>query len=249
VTAEELLAALADTANELAPAVQPVGADRLLRALTETARQLFGAAACSLALLSDDESELVYTTAAGQGAEDITGMRMPSTRGLAGMVVRTGQPIAISDVANDPRFARDVAQQTGYVPQAILAVPVVSPARVLGVLSVLDRDARRPGSEADMRLLSLFADQAALALESVNVFRDLGRVLLVSLATAAADNVELADAAGQVAEAAGGADRRLTELVSAFATLAARGEAESLLAAAVLRDVAAYVSARSPRTR
>src|SRR6059058_5467513 len=146
-SAEDLLRELRETARTLGPAIMPVGIDPLLRALTETARQLFGAAACSLALLSDDESELVYTTAAGQGADDITGMRMPSTRGLAGMVVRTGQPIAISDVANDPRFARDVADQTGYVPQAILAVPVVSPARVLGVLSVLDRDARRPGSD------------------------------------------------------------------------------------------------------
>jgi len=249
MTAEELLASLAATANELAPAVQPVGADRLLRSLTETARQLFGAAACSLALLSDDDSELVYTTAAGQGADDITGMRMPSSRGLAGMVVRTGQPVAISDVANDPRFARDVADQTGYVPQAILAVPVVSPARVLGVLSVLDRDARRPGSDADMRLLSLFADQAALALESVNVFRDMGRVLLTAVATAAGDDTDLADAAARLAESAGGADRRLSGLVTAFATLASRGESESRLAEGVMREVATYVAARSPRTR
>ena len=46
--------------------------------------------------------------------------------------------------------------------------------RMLGVLSVLDRDARRPGSDADMRLLSLFADQAALALESVRQFSPSG---------------------------------------------------------------------------
>lgn len=249
MTAEELLAALAATANEVAPAVQPVGSDRLLRALTETARQLFGAAACSLALLTEDESELVYTTAAGQGADDITGMRMPSSRGVAGLVVRSGQPIAISDLANDPRFARDVAEQTGYVPQAILAVPVVSPARVLGVLTLLDRDVRRPGSEADMQLLSLFADQAALALESVNVFRDVGRVLLAAVATAAGDGSELADAATAIAAEAGRADRRLADVAASFASLAAQGEAEHDLAVAVLRDVAGYVSARSRRTR
>src|SRR3954463_10297231 len=129
--AEDLLRQLGETASNLGPAVMPVGNDTLLRALTVTARQLFNAAACSLALLTDDESELVYTTAAGAGADDVTGMRMPSNRGIAGWVVNSGQPIAISDLGNDPRFARNVAEQTGYVPQAILAVPVVYSDRTL----------------------------------------------------------------------------------------------------------------------
>ena len=67
------------------------------------------------------------------------------------------------------------AEQTGYIPQAILAVPVETPARLLGVISLLDRDSRRPGAEQDMALLSLFADQAALALASVERFSRMGR--------------------------------------------------------------------------
>jgi GAF domain-containing protein len=86
-----------------------------------------------------------------------------ATQGIAGWVVQSGQPIAISDLANDPRFSREVAEQTGYVPQAILAVPVETPQRMLGVISLLDRDSRRPGAEQDIALLALFADQAALA--------------------------------------------------------------------------------------
>src|ERR1700723_3608601 len=158
----------------------------LVRSLTETARRLFGAAACSLALLSEDESELLYTVAAGQGAADVTGMRISSSQGIAGWVVQSGQPIAVSDLASDPRFARATAERTGYVPQAILAVPVETPQRMLGVITLLDRDSRRPGAEQDMALLSLFADQAALALASVEAFSTMGRVLLDALARAAA---------------------------------------------------------------
>ena len=152
---EDLLDELVRLADSLAPAVRPVGTDELLRSLTDTARQLFGAAACSLALLSDDETELVYTTAAGAGADDVTGMRIPSDQGVAGWVVHSGQPIAISDVASDQRFSRATAEQTGYVPDAILAVPVASARRTLGVLTLLDRDARRPGAEQDIALLAL----------------------------------------------------------------------------------------------
>src|SRR6201996_3663047 len=197
MTPDELLRELGDLATALGPAVRPAGTDELLRSLTETARRLFGAAACSLALLREDESELVYTAAAGHGAQDVTGMRIPSSQGIAGWVVQSGQPIAISDVTSDPRFARQQAERTGYVPQAILAVPVETPQRMLGVITLLDRDARRPGAEQDMALLSLFADQAALALASMEQFSVLGRVLLSALADAAASpsaGGDLADA-------------------------------------------------------
>src|ERR1700761_4240323 len=183
---DELLREIGSLATALGPAIRPAGTDDLLQALTETARQLFGAGACSLGLLSEDESELVYTTAAGQGAEDVSGMRIPASQGIAGWVVQSGQPIAVSDLGGDPRFSRQTAEQTGYVPQAMLAVPVETPQRMLGVISLLDRDTRRPGAEHDMTLLSLFADQAALALASVASFQALGRVLLAALAGAAA---------------------------------------------------------------
>ncbi|HUB21469.1 MAG TPA: GAF domain-containing protein [Streptosporangiaceae bacterium] len=243
---DELLNQLGELATSLGPAVRPAGTDELLRSLTETARRLFGAAACSLALLSEDESELVYTVAAGQGADDVTGMRIPVSRGIAGWVVQSGQPIAVSDVASDPRFAREQAEQTGYVPQAIVAVPVQTPSRLLGVISLLDRDPRRPGAEQDMALLSLFADQAALALASVERFNRMGRVLLDALAEVAGG----ADLAGTLRQASARlpeADHDLTELAATFAALARRGPAERRLALTVLRDIADYLERRPSR--
>ena len=243
---DELLNQLGELATSLGPAVRPAGTDELLRSLTETARRLFGAAACSLALLSEDESELVYTVAAGQGADDVTGMRIPVSRGIAGWVVQSGQPIAVSDVASDPRFAREQAEQTGYVPQAIVAVPVQTPSRLLGVISLLDRDPRRPGAEQDMALLSLFADQAALALASVERFNRMGRVLLDALAEVAGG----ADLAGTLRQASARlpeADHDLTELAATFAALARRGPAERRLALTVLRDIADYLERRPTR--
>jgi GAF domain-containing protein len=245
---DDLLREIGELATSLGPAVRPAGTDELLRSLTETARRLFGAAACSLALLSEDESELVYTVAAGEGAGDVTGMRISSSQGIVGWVVQSGQPIAISDVASDPRFSRELAEQTGYVPQAILAVPVETPQRMLGVISLLDRDPRRSGAEQDMALLSLFADQAALALAGVEAFSALGRVLLGALAEAAA-GADLALALRQAAGELPAADRDLATLAATFAALARRGAAERRLALAVLQDVAEYVERRPSRPR
>jgi GAF domain-containing protein len=68
---DELLAEIGALASSLGPAVRPAGTEELLRSLTETARRLFGAAACSLALLTDDDSELLYTVAAAAGGEGL----------------------------------------------------------------------------------------------------------------------------------------------------------------------------------
>jgi GAF domain-containing protein len=69
----------------------------------------------------------------------------------------------IEDVARDPRFAKDVAEDTGYVPQGLMAVPLLHEERALGVLEVLDRQSRFTLEE--MELLGLFAAQAAVALD------------------------------------------------------------------------------------
>lgn len=244
----DLLRELGELASSLGPAVRPTGTDELLRSLTETARQLFGAAACSLALLSDDDSELIYTTAAGEGADDVTGMRISSSHGIAGLVVQSSQPIAISDLASDPRFSRGLAEQTGYVPQTILAVPVETPQRMLGVISLLDRDERRPGAEQDMTLLSLFADQAALALASVESFTALGRVLLAALADATGGG-DLVAALRHAAETLPAPDADLAALSVTFAALARRGAAERRLALSVLRNIAEYTERRPSRPR
>ncbi|HXW46921.1 MAG TPA: GAF domain-containing protein [Streptosporangiaceae bacterium] len=245
---DELLRELGELATSLGPAVRPAESDAVLRTLTETARRLFGAAACSLALLTDDDSELVYTTASGQGADNVTGMRMPASQGIAGWVVQSGQPIAVSDVARDPRFAEGAARQTGYVPTTILAVPVETPGRTLGVISLLDRDPDRADAAHDMALLSLFADQAALTLASIDNFAALGRVLLSALADAAAGS-DLADALSQAARGLPPADADLAALAAAFAALAQRGAAERRLALAVLTAVGDYAGRRQSRSR
>lgn len=244
MTGDELLRSLAATGTALGRAVRPPGAEGLLTAITDTARQLFGAQACSLALLSDDDTELVYTTATGAGADNVVGMRMPSGRGIAGWVAASGQPVAINDLRTDPRWASDVAEGTGYVPRALVAVPVQSPQRLIGVLTVLDRDAGRPGADRDIQLLSLFAGQAALAVEAVRAFERVSSVLLSALASAAEGSSDLTATLQDIATTADDDVAELAELAGLFATLSRAGTSERELAVRVVREVLRYTRAR-----
>ena len=243
MTADALLQELSRTAAALATAVEPPGAERLLGSLAETARRLFGARACSLALLTEDGGELVYTTASGDGADAVAGMRMPASRGIAGWVVQSGQPVAVSDVRADPRFAPDVAEATGYLPETIVAAPVVADGEVLGVLSVLDRDAGRPGADDDLLLLQVFCEQAAIALETARSFRDVADVLLRALAGAAGEGTTLAERLEAAAAADPGDD--LTPVAALLARLTHSDRDAQRLAVSVVGEVLVFVQRRA----
>lgn len=144
------------------------GQRELLQSIVEVARGIFGARASSIFLLDEEADELVFEAVAGEGSETLIGRRLPSSTGIAGWVASSGEPLVLSDVAKDPRFARDVAEATGYVPTSLMAVPLLHDEGVLGVLQVLDRPQGERFSLSEMDLLGLFAHQAAIALDLLN---------------------------------------------------------------------------------
>jgi GAF domain-containing protein len=159
----------AAVAAAVLPAEQAFG--ELLRSITLVARAIFGAKAASIFLLDEDTDELVFAAVAGEDEQGLVGRRMPSSEGIAGWVISSRTPLVLSDVQNDPRWSRGVAEQTGYAPKGMMAVPLLHEDDALGVLQVLDRPAQATFSLAEMELLGLFATQAAAALSVLRSVR------------------------------------------------------------------------------
>lgn len=137
----------------------------LLRSIVDVARAIFGARAASVFLLDEEADQLVFEAVSGEGEESLVGRRFPSSTGIAGWVMVTRQPLVLDDVSSDPRFASQAAESTGYVPKAIMAVPLLSDERSLGVLEVLDRPSGERFTVEQGDLLGMFATQAAIALD------------------------------------------------------------------------------------
>jgi GAF domain-containing protein len=148
----------------------------LLQSVVEVARAIFAARASSVFLLDEDNDELVFEAVAGEGADSLIGQRIPSSTGVAGWVLVTRQPLVLEDVGTDPRFAREVAESTGYVPHGLMCVPLLHEEKSLGVLNVLDRASQFTLEE--MELLGLFANQAAIALDLLQRARRAQAVLV-----------------------------------------------------------------------
>jgi GAF domain-containing protein len=188
---------LADGDLRAAVAAGVLGAEEqyrgLLRSIVEVARAIFGAKASSIFLLDEEANELVFAAVAGEGEERLIGTRIQASTGIAGWVASSRQPLVLEDVQDDPRFARDVAEATGYVPKGLMAVPLLHEERVLGVLQVLDRPQRSRFTLHEMELLGLFANQAAIALDLLQRARR-AKAVLEGDATPAAALAEAVEA-------------------------------------------------------
>jgi GAF domain-containing protein len=136
----------------------------LLQSVVEVARAIFGAAASSVFLLDEPAGELVFQACSGAGEDWLVGTRMPAHRGIAGWVLGSGQAMIADDLASNTSFDRAFAESTQYVPQALMAAPLIVDQEVLGVLEVLDPAPQSRSDLGDLDLLSLFANQAAIAL-------------------------------------------------------------------------------------
>lgn len=230
-------------------AVLPSSNDELLQTIVEAAARIFGAAAASIALVDEKGQALEFKVAYGAGRDDVVGMRIPLDRGIAGYVAMTGQPIAVSDVQQDTRFNQDFAKSTGYVPRSILAMPLISDDRVIGVMEVLDKISAPSFGLQDMELLAIFARQAAIAIHQSQQFDLLNESLVRGLKRLAGEEAspELARALEYGDEGDGARERDLLALGDLFNAISSLGDAERALCLRVLETFAEHAKSRTRR--
>jgi signal transduction histidine kinase/DNA-binding response OmpR family regulator len=94
----------------------------------------------------------------------------PPRRGVSsatGQAAATGQSVLIGDARTDPRIHRALVEQLHV--SSLLAAPIISKGRVLGVLGVTSTSPGRRFTERDLALAMAVADRAALAIENARL--------------------------------------------------------------------------------
>jgi len=214
----------------------------LLDQIVTTAAHVLHAHAASLFLIDEEAGDLVFAVALGEKAAEVKKFRVPLGTGLAGYVAATGQALAVSDVAQDPRWARAIGQAVDYHPGTLLAVPLLVQERVIGVLELLDRDGGAPFSMDDMQLAGHFAAQAAAAIEQSRVTQSVTGLLRAALADTDAGD----EAASAAAEIVDGTELQETlRLASLLGEIGRRGEAEQQLGIRIVEALDSYLRQRA----
>jgi putative nucleotidyltransferase with HDIG domain len=163
---------------------------RVLTVALEQAEQFCAAQTSSIWELDEASGELFFRVVRGEAAPEIQGLRIPLGEGIVGSVAASGVAEVIADVTSDPRWIGDASGT--FDTQAILAVPLVSRGRVIGVLQLLNPRDGETFSDDDLRRMRLFAGPLANALENARLYAQLQRTF-VETVTAFADAVERRD--------------------------------------------------------
>ncbi len=147
--------------------------DQLLRQVAENARAVLGADLVTLYPFESRSQK--FTTPIGSGLRDEEAFRripLPEVGGrVAGQVIRTWQPLFISDARSYPagRSALFV-QQEGL--RSVACYPLRHVAGPVGVLFVGYRDPHHFSAD-ELQITATFADQAAIAIENARMFGNL----------------------------------------------------------------------------
>jgi GAF domain-containing protein len=225
---------------------------RLLQSIVDATASLFDAEASSIALFERDPDRLEFRVASGAHGAGAVGLTVLPSQGIAGFVYSTGQPLSLSDVTSDPRFDKEAAEKTGYVPRSVAAVPLVDDEGTIGVLQVLDKRGTESFSLRDMELLAVFAAQATTAITATRVQRGTARLMAEVLTHLADEGLTEEQVDSLVSDATRGlddhADTPFWHLVDHVEALRTLGERDLTLVADILNVVARHAE-RAPRRR
>lgn len=158
---------------EISQAIESVQVDDLLRLITEKAAAVMDAQACSLMLKDPQKDELVIKASCGLSEEVVEETRVAYGEGIAGRVAKTGEPMLLTNLQNDPRFAgMEITPRPDIV--SSICVPLRDEeSHVNGVLSIRRISPAASFTGDDVKLFSVFASQAALAISNAHLYQSL----------------------------------------------------------------------------
>ena len=110
-----------------------------LRKLLEISAEDLNSDEASVLIRDGDQGDLRFLCAIGKVAEQLVNLKVPAGKGIAGFVLSSGQPMAVSDVGEESSFYSEVDKATGYSTQMILATPLNHNGEVIGVLEYINR--------------------------------------------------------------------------------------------------------------
>ena len=164
----------------------------ILQRAIEAATVIMDAEAGSLLLLDQTTGELYFDVAHGEKGAAVGQVRLRFGQGIAGHVVRSGEPVIVNDVQCDPRFFRHADQASGFVTRNMVCTPVTAHGRILGVLQAINRKDDGIFEEQDLQNFVALGHQVGIAIENANLYEEI-QLLFEGFISASVQAIESRD--------------------------------------------------------
>jgi Nif-specific regulatory protein len=139
--------------------------DPHLELIMGTVVQMMHTRVVSLLLLDQEAGRLYLKAATGRYRSDGNRREVVLGQGVTGFVAEKGEPLAVPDVTKDNHWDAEPCRFTGFEVRTIACVPMRIGKEIIGVLEVIDREDGRPFQDEDLKILKVYAEAAALALQ------------------------------------------------------------------------------------
>ena len=148
--------------------------DSLLQKLVETAAGLTSARYAALGVIDESGNALERFVTTGVGPEVHAAIgELPRGLGILGVLIRDAKPLRLADLSDDPR---SVGFPPNHPPmRSFLGVPILLRGVAYGNLYLTEKEGGEQFTEADEELVTLFAAQAAVAIENARLYESATR--------------------------------------------------------------------------
>jgi signal transduction protein with GAF and PtsI domain len=217
-----------------------------IRSLLESSAAALGSEEASVLVRDGGEGDLKVLIAIGAVAEQLSEIKIPAGKGIAGFVLSSGQPMAVGDAIGEQTFYAEVDKRTGYSTQTILATPLRYEGDVIGVLEYINREGDppfEPFSPDEMDRAGVYADAIAAmvnAYNSAKLFREFSDKVINSESELALE--EVCTWLSEIRES--GDHHKRLELAVLLREIAERGDAELQLCREVLEAIVRFSDER-----
>ncbi len=142
--------------------------EALIHVILDSAKRLFSAEACSIAVIDESADHLAFVFSVG--GTEVLSFRMEMGQGIVGWVAQNGESVICRDVSGDPRFFKGVDNQTGFQTRSLLCAPLRQRGRIIGAIEVLNMARPADITRDDLRLLEVFGALASTAIDRAKLF-------------------------------------------------------------------------------
>jgi GAF domain-containing protein len=154
--------------------------DELLQLIMSAATELLRAETGSILLVDEETKEMTVEVATGEPAAEVVKQRVPAGAGIAGHVVDNGEPLVVDDPRSDSRFYAGIEEAIGFETRNMLAVPLRTKEKVIGVVEIINKRDGAGFSDGDVRLATALANQAGTAIENARLYARLADAVVTS---------------------------------------------------------------------
>ncbi len=156
--------------------------DELYQAILEIAAELIDATQGSVMLIDKDGQNMHIVFTLGMTLNVARCLPVKVGKGIAGMVAQSGQPLLVNDVEKDSRVA--MANRLRFKSKSLICMPLKLKDKIIGVLNLSDKKNLSPFTDADLQVLTSFANLASLMIERTEVLEESERFEQLSVTDA-----------------------------------------------------------------